>query len=1096
MAIILHKFRSLLITALAAVILLVAVIFSVFRFALPHITDYGDDIETELSQQLGLKIEIGFIDADMYWFTPRLNLLDVNIYDADGERHFLHFNEVNLSLAWLKTLTELQPALGFISLSGLNLHIERKFDGNLMIQGFEVEIDDAGEAHLPEGIERFLENFSFYLFDSSLHWSDEINNDQRLDLSNINLAMINHDSRHEFSIDMDVPAAYGDHVELKAKIQGPLLNPHQWSAQLYLALENIRLRKWSDDYWRLLDFVASGELDAKVWLDFDQGKLTQINSVINGNDLALHYLDSEVRSWKLQALKGMGKWQGSSQGWKTEIRGLEITRDNRPWSQPGAISVRMDADANEVRARASYLRIEDLMYLTGLLANVLPDVKLLQQTELLSYQPRGDLIGLEMVLPLVNPQHIALEAGFHDVGYQTSNSIPAIDGADGYLRYQNSEAVIKLDSRNVTLDFHDLFRNPVDLQSVYGTVVLYREKNAWHLFANPIDAISPHIHTLSRIDVVIEDNQSPFMNLVTLFSRGDGEHKSLYFPTAIMDKDTVEWLDRSIIKADIPRGGFLYYGTFSDYPFDGNEGVMQALFDIENSTLKYMPDWPALENLKAEVRFHNRSMNITKGQGTIFGARFRDTRVTIADLAHAHLGINGQVDSPLADLLKFIDESPLENTLGSYLTRLQTQGQAKLDIDIQIPIAEDHDTGVSGQLTFNNNEIFLPQENYRFRDVSGELTFTEQTIATRNLAATLDQSAVQLSIVTEAQESENSLHIRAQGDAVPVKSLLGPMPALIDYMDGTARLDVDIKVPLHSDSQQSQLAILIQAELDQAHSSLPGPFYKPLSEPARLDLAIDMLINDGLFIEMDLTDKASLQARRENNRWQVSLDSEVLKGSGFFSTDFALDEPLRLDIDYVNATALITDDVDARKQKITPQQIPPLDINIHMLDWKQWQFRDISLQTRRDKKGMQIDHLELHGPSVMLVGSGSWLTGWRIPNTTTMNLMLQTSNLGDTLEQMDITRSIRNTEGRAEFKWQWNAEPYKFDWDLVEGSALIDLKDGSLSEIEPGAGRLLGLLNFETLLALDFGSQVSRGFAFDTMKGNLLFKTGNAFTDD
>ncbi len=1095
MSIYFHKFRTFIITTLAVLIILTAVVFSIIRVALPHITDYGDDIETELSSLLGLTVEIGFVDADMYWLTPRLKLLDVSIYDASGERHFLHFNEIHLSLAWLKTITTLRPALGFVSLSGLDLHIERKNNGDLVVQGFDIKTNQQGRAQLPPGIELFLENFSFYLFDSSLSWSDEMNNQQLLDVQNINLAMINHVDQHEMSIDMELPPAYGEHVQLKAVIDGPLLQPKLWQAKLYLALENFRLRRWFDDYWRLFDFVASGDLDANVWLALDQGKLTQVDSVINGKNLALHYLDDDVRSWKLQSLMGMGNWKYLDTGWKAEIRALEMTRNNRAWIEPGSVTLMMDSLHHEVTAKASYLRIEDLVYLTGLTNNLFPDQSNALLSDALQYEPRGDLIHLDMHLPLDHPENINIQTDFRDIGYSTSNRIPAVTGLDGELHYHDSEALIQLDSRDVEFDFHGMFRNRIDLQSVYGKVAVYRENNAWHLYSQPIDAISPYIRTLSSVEVIVADGQAPFMNLITLFDKGDGAHKSLYFPTAVMDKKTVDWLDEAIVKADIPRGGFLYHGTFKDYPFNHGEGVMEVLFDIENSTLKYMPDWPALENLKAEVRFLNKSMSISKGEGTIYGARFYETSADINQLDHAHLAIKGRVNSPLADLLKFVETSPLHKKLGSYLTSIQAQGQSDLDIDIQIPIASHDAATVTGDLTFHDNEVFLPHENYRFEAFSGNLAFTEHSINSRNLQSRLGGSPVQLTIATEGNAGEDILRITGQGN-VPVKTLLTPVPKLVEYMDGSADVDVDIEVLLHAETPQKHLGIAVQASMDKATSNLPAPFAKNSDESANLDLAIDVFADDRLAIELAFADKASLEARVENSRWQVSLDSAEIKGTGFFDADFSVDEPVRLDIDYVNVTALVPQDEGLVKQKIKPQQIPPLDINIHMLDWKQWQFSDVSLQTQRTKKGMQVDHLELHGPSISVVGKGSWLTGWRNTNISSFDFLLRTTDFGEALKTMDITQSIRKTEGEVGVKWQWNAEPYNFNWDLVSGEANIKFEDGSLSEIEPGAGRLLGIFNFETLLSLDFGSQVSKGFAFDSMKGKLNFNAGNAYTND
>jgi len=61
---------------------------------------------------------------------------------------------------------------------------------------------------------------------------------------------------------------------------------------------------------------------------------------------------------------------------------------------------------------------------------------------------------------------------------------------------------------------------------------------------------------------------------------------------------------------------------------------------------------------------------------------------------------------------------------------------------------------------------------------------------------------------------------------------------------------------------------------------------------------------------------------------------------------------------------------------------------------------------------------------------------------------------------------------------------------------VLHLKDGKLVDIKPGAARILGIFNFETLFSLDFGKQVSGGFAFDEMKGVFSFSNGNAYTDD
>ena len=61
------------------------------------------------------------------------------------------------------------------------------------------------------------------------------------------------------------------------------------------------------------------------------------------------------------------------------------------------------------------------------------------------------------------------------------------------------------------------------------------------------------------------------------------------------------------------------------------------------------------------------------------------------------------------------------------------------------------------------------------------------------------------------------------------------------------------------------------------------------------------------------------------------------------------------------------------------------------------------------------------------------------------------------------------------------------------------VRDGQLLEVEPGAGRVLGLLSVAQLprrLMLDFRDLFARGLAFDRMEGQVRFGDGVARTDD
>ena len=628
------------------------------------------------------------------------------------------------------------------------MKIYRHLDGSISVQGFKLDADDNASKKMPEEIVGLLENTSIYVFDSTVRWTDEVHNTQTIDFSQVNLALLNDAGRHQFSINMELPDNYGDHMEMVFHIDGPINEPLNWKGSMYVGVDDFQLSTWLDDYWDVFNFAGNGSLDTRIWISWDKQVINQVSISVDADDVSLLYLDEDIRSWNLQHVMGHARWLNTDSGWQADIRSLEIVRNNIAWPKPAAISLQSNQSENKLISRADFLRVEDLAYLAGLAANFIPDKKYNWNELYDAYSPRGDLHDLYVELPLGQWQAAIVTTQFNNLGYTTTLPIPAATGLDGRLTYDGVATVLNLNSKNVDLDFNNLFRNHLLLESLSGEVSFTRKNDSWHLHTHRIDANTPHLSTSSRMHLIVPDNGDPQIDLVTRYRGGDGSYKSLYFPTAVMGEDTVNWLDRAIVKADVPEGGFLLHGGLYDYPYANGEGVFQVLFDIENATLQYLPEWPALENLSAQIQFHNRSMSIENGRGNIRGAKFFNTTATIENLAHSHLSIVGDVSSSLGELLRFSENSPLKDTFGDYVLGLETKGQTELNINIEIPLEDDASTSVSGVLGFKDNEIYLPEEGYRFHHINGELRFTESLIQASAIDVSLDSHPLQLDITT------------------------------------------------------------------------------------------------------------------------------------------------------------------------------------------------------------------------------------------------------------------------------------------------------------------------------------------------------------
>jgi uncharacterized protein YhdP len=69
----------------------------------------------------------------------------------------------------------------------------------------------------------------------------------------------------------------------------------------------------------------------------------------------------------------------------------------------------------------------------------------------------------------------------------------------------------------------------------------------------------------------------------------------------------------------------------------------------------------------------------------------------------------------------------------------------------------------------------------------------------------------------------------------------------------------------------------------------------------------------------------------------------------------------------------------------------------------------------------------------------------------------------------------------------------------VGGDVSLHATKGSLLDVAPGAGRMIGLLSLSALprrLTLDFRDVFNKGLAFDDIKGDFVVIDGNAYTDN
>lgn len=181
-----------------------------------------------------------------------------------------------------------------------------------------------------------------------------------------------------------------------------------------------------------------------------------------------------------------------------------------------------------------------------------------------------------------------------------------------------------------------------------------------------------------------------------------------------------------------------------------------------------------------------------------------------------------------------------------------------------------------------------------------------------------------------------------------------------------------------------------------------------------------------------------------------------------------------------------------------PARIPPLALEVADLRVGQARLGRASLRTQPVAAGLRVQQLALRSAGQQIDITGDWV-GRGAASRTRVSTAIASDNLGGLLEALGFKDHLRGGKGKVQFDASWAGGPSAFALRGIDGRLSIDARDGQLLELEPGAGRVLGLLSIAQLprrVLLDFRDFFSKGFAFDRIDGQLDVGAGVARSEN
>lgn len=173
-------------------------------------------------------------------------------------------------------------------------------------------------------------------------------------------------------------------------------------------------------------------------------------------------------------------------------------------------------------------------------------------------------------------------------------------------------------------------------------------------------------------------------------------------------------------------------------------------------------------------------------------------------------------------------------------------------------------------------------------------------------------------------------------------------------------------------------------------------------------------------------------------------------------------------------------------------ELPAVDLIVDRFALPGKELGGLKLKAETARDGYWNANFELRNDDATLNGSGRWRAAAAAPDTR-LEFKLAARSIERLLDRLGYPDAVRRGTANAEGALSWSGPPTAIDYPTLAGEVKFEAANGQFNKLEPGVGRLLGVLSLQSLprrLTLDFRDVFSQGFAFDAIAGEAAIAGG------
>jgi len=1150
-----------------------------FRLALELLPEYETRVADMVREATGLRLSFDSLDARIGLHGPEIHFEGARIVDPQGEV-LVTAREGGASLSLLRSAWFRRLEIGRVFLESPQLHLVIFPDRHVELVGQAGFAGTIAPRQPRGGLDRVPRGV-FEVRDATLSFLDLRAGHATWELTRANIEMHRQGGTISLKGTVSLPKHLGQSLNVDAEVSGNLAELRSLAWRGKVQARDVDFAGWADvlpeNFKVPMAGTGSFSVSARgTGANFERGR-----AQLQLSDVELPHTPG-VAPVTYERLAGDLEARHTNDGWRVSGSKIEL-------SLPGSRWTPSDLDATVVLARqqlikatvkTGFVRIQNLL---PLLAFAPPTD---QRDRIEKLAPRGTLRRVELSATPVGAGQmpdVTGKASFEDLGYSPLGRVPGVTGLDGTFEGQGSTNVLRLDSKDVVVEWPGVWRWPVKLGSLGAVVELSRALGGLRVAADDVKVDAGHGTATGRVRILARPGETPLMDIKASAKVSDLSAVPKYLPVDRLSPEALAWLDAAFSVGRVTSSDVEITGPAQGFPYRDGQGRFHIVAQVEGASLDYAPGWPQVTDVNGTVVFDGPSMKVVASSARSDGLVARDATAEIPDFRDSILLVRTAASGDAGKVHEFFAATPLAPNLGSLFARLSATGPISGELVMYLPIKQFADHVVTVHGTAEGVDAALEGFGGKATDVRGEFWVRNREFFAPTLTAELLGGTTEAHVTSRSDpDGDVTTTIDASGT---VKAERLPEVARLPQNAGLAgattwRGSWQLQRPQDPESTITS-RVHLESDLAGLASGLPAPLAKPAapSLPFSLDMdlkggdyalarvslgksgkalfewrriedelqltrglvrfggadATALPVGPGLRIDgrlpyLSVSDLTGLQwgqpsarhledlladvqldvgrlevlgheftgvsgrMRPGNKAWTIDVSADAATGSLQVPYEFPGAVPLVADLDRL----VVAPATREPGEEADPRRLPAMRIDVRDLKFLDWKLGHLSARLEHQRDGLSLESFSVQQPAFTGSGDGSWLvTG--DGTTTSLKLAVDSTDVKSMLQALAIAPAIEARKAHLEADVDW---PNGIDGEIlarISGKAKVALSDGRMLALQPGAGRILGLMSLSHIgkrLMFDFGDVTGEGMAFDSIKGDFALASGEAFTDN